>query len=130
MEESVEVTLERTSTESEEKGSSPRPTPSPSMMAPRRKLRSRYVPLPNEVWSSAGYQTPYDVGRQYAIWWYDNAATPEQRDSAHLLSGGGLPQRSTGRFCNSHAKHSTSTRSQKLNVWAYATDSIPAYGGF
>lgn len=91
VEESVEVTLERTSTESEEKGSSPRPTPSPSMMAPRRKLRSRYVPLPNEVWSSAGYQTPYNVGRQYAIWWYDNAATPEQRDSAHLLSGGGLP---------------------------------------
>ncbi|QBB94150.1 Hypothetical protein CpCAPNAT1_02130 [Corynebacterium pseudotuberculosis] len=91
VEESVEVTLERTSAESEEKPSSPRPTPSPSMMAPRRKLRSRYVPLPNEVWSSAGYQTPYDVGRQYALWWYDNAATPEQRDSAHLLSGGGLP---------------------------------------
>lgn len=91
VEESVEVTLGRAAAESEDKDSSPRPTPSPSMMAPRRKLRSRYVPLPNEVWSSAGYQTPYDVGRQYALWWYDNAATAEQRDSAHLLSGGGLP---------------------------------------
>ena len=65
--------------------------PNPSMMAPRRKLRSRYVPLPNEVWASAGFQTPFDVGQQYASWWYDHAATPEQRDSAHLLSGGGLP---------------------------------------
>ncbi|MEJ5997844.1 NYN domain-containing protein [Corynebacterium sp. H130] len=68
-----------------------RPTPNPSMMAPRRKLRSRYVPLPNEVWASAGFQTPFDVGQQYASWWYDNAASPEQRDSAHLFSGGGLP---------------------------------------
>jgi hypothetical protein len=68
-----------------------RPAPNPSMMAPRRKLRSRYVPLPNEVWTSAGFLTPFDVGQQYAIWWYENAATTEQRDSAHLLSGGGLP---------------------------------------
>ena len=68
-----------------------RPVPNPSMMAPRRKLRSRYVPLPNEVWTSAGFLTPFDVGQQYAIWWYENAATVEQRDSAHLLSGGGLP---------------------------------------
>lgn len=67
------------------------PRPSPSMMAPRRKLRSRYVPLPEEVWTSAGFQTPFDVGQQYARWWYDNAASPEQRDQAHLLSGGGLP---------------------------------------
>lgn len=67
------------------------PKPTPLVMAPRRKLRSRYVPLPNEVWSSAGFQTPFDVGQQYASWWYDNAATTEQRDSAHLLSGGGLP---------------------------------------
>ena len=65
--------------------------PKPSMMAPRRKLRSRYVPLPDEVWSSAGFQTPFDVGQQYANWWYQNAATAEQRDQAHLLSGGGLP---------------------------------------
>lgn len=75
----------------------PKPTPKPggapkpSMMAPRRKLRSRYVPLPEEVWTSAGFQTPFDVGQQYATWWYDNAATNEQRDQAHLLSGGGLP---------------------------------------
>lgn len=61
------------------------------MMAPRRRLRSRYVPLPEEVWSSAGFQTPFDVGQQYATWWYENAATAEQRDQAHLLSGGGLP---------------------------------------
>lgn len=70
----------------------PKPgVPKPSMMAPRRKLRSRYVPLPDEVWSSAGFQTPFDVGQQYASWWYENAATAEQRDQAHLLSGGGLP---------------------------------------
>ena len=68
-----------------------RSAPNPSMMAPRRKLRSRYVPLPNEVWASAGFQTPFDVGQQYASWWYENAATNEQRDQAHLLSGGGLP---------------------------------------
>ena len=61
------------------------------MMAPRRKLRSRYVPLPEEVWTSAGFQTPYDVGQQYANWWFENAASNEQRDNAHLLSGGGLP---------------------------------------
>lgn len=65
--------------------------PNPSMMAPRRKLRSRYVPLPNEVWATAGFQTPYDVGQQYASWWFENAATATQRDQAHLLSGGGLP---------------------------------------
>ncbi|MCS5480111.1 NYN domain-containing protein [Corynebacterium sp. YIM 101645] len=70
----------------------PKPgVPKPSMMAPRRKLRSRYVPLPEEVWSSGGFQTPFDVGQQYASWWYENAATVEQRDQAHLLSGGGLP---------------------------------------
>lgn len=65
--------------------------PKPSMMAPRRKLRSRYVPLPDEVWTTDGFRNPYDVGQQYATWWYDNAATTEQRDQAHLLSGGGLP---------------------------------------
>lgn len=69
----------------------PSAVPKPSMMAPRRKLRSRYVPLPNEVWASAGYQTPFDVGQQYASWWYEHAATTDQRDNAHLLSGGGLP---------------------------------------
>ncbi|MDP9852461.1 NYN domain-containing protein [Corynebacterium lowii] len=75
----------------ETESEAPKPAPKPSMMAPKRKLRSRYVPLPNEVWASAGYQTPYDVGQQYATWWYDNAASAEQRDHAHLLSGGGLP---------------------------------------
>ncbi|MBX8995183.1 NYN domain-containing protein [Corynebacterium testudinoris] len=79
--------------ESSDEESTPTPgsIPKPSMMAPRRKLRSRYVPLPEEVWTSAGFQTPFDVGQQYATWWYDNAATIEQRDQAHLLSGGGLP---------------------------------------
>src|SRR5699024_2790158 len=32
-----------------------------------------------------------DVGQQYAAWWYEQAASEEQRDQAHLLSGGGLP---------------------------------------
>lgn len=66
--------------------------PSPSMMAPhRRPLRSKFVPLPEEVWTSSGEQTPFDVGQQYATWWYEQAATEEQRDDAHLLSGGVLP---------------------------------------
>lgn len=68
-----------------------RPVPSPSMMAPRRKPRSRYVPLPDEVWTSSREQTPFDVGRQYATWWFGNAASERQRDEAHLLCGGGLP---------------------------------------
>lgn len=66
--------------------------PSPSMMAPhRRPLRSKFVPLSDEVWTSSGEQTPFDVGQQYATWWYEQAASEQQRDSAHLLSGGGLP---------------------------------------
>ena len=66
--------------------------PSPSMMAPhRRPLRSKFVPLPEEVWTSSGEQTPFDVGQQYATWWYEQAADDEQRDKAHLLSGGTLP---------------------------------------
>ncbi|MCT1515176.1 NYN domain-containing protein [Dietzia cercidiphylli] len=66
--------------------------PSPSMMAPhRRPLRSKFVPLSEEVWTSSGEQTPFDVGQQYATWWYEQAATEEQRDQAHLLSGGVLP---------------------------------------
>lgn len=65
--------------------------PNPSMMAPRRKIRSRYVPLPTEVWQLSGDQNPFDVGEQYAVWWYDHAATPDQRKDAHTLTGGGLP---------------------------------------
>lgn len=76
---------------SEKKTEAPKPKPNPSMMARHRKLRSRYVPLPNEVWASAGEQNPYDIGQQYAIWWFDHAATESQKDDAHLLSGGGLP---------------------------------------
>lgn len=72
----------------------PHRRPSPSMMAQKRRpmQRSRYVPLPyDEVWESAGNQTPFDIGQQYAMWWYNNAATAEQRTNAHLLTGGGLP---------------------------------------
>ncbi|MDV7999656.1 NYN domain-containing protein [Rhodococcus sp. IEGM 1408] len=66
--------------------------PSPSMMARhRRPLRSKFVPLSEEVWTSSGEQTPFDVGQQYATWWYEQAASDEQRDGAHLLSGGVLP---------------------------------------
>ncbi|MBZ8177205.1 NYN domain-containing protein [Corynebacterium poyangense] len=81
--------------EDQDNGVPPKPKPSgppkPSMMAPRRKLRSRYVPLPAEVWTTAGSQNPFDVGQQYAAWWYENAANEQQRNHAHLLSGGGLP---------------------------------------
>lgn len=93
--------------------------PSPSMMAPRRKLRSRYVPLPNEVWASAGFQTPFDVGQQYASWWYDNAASPEQRDSAHLFSGGGLPpeiDRPLLQFACETLHEYTLTETQRVNL--------------
>ena len=77
-----------------EPASEPVHRPSPGMMAQKRRppQRSRYVPLPyDEVWESAGNQTPFDIGQQHAIWWYNNAATLDQRGSAHILTGGGLP---------------------------------------
>lgn len=99
----------------------PKPSgpPKPSMMAPRRKLRSRYVPLPNEVWTSGGAQTPFDVGQQYATWWYDNAASVEQRDQAHLLSGGGLPpeiDRPLLQFACETLHEYTLSESQRVNL--------------
>jgi uncharacterized LabA/DUF88 family protein len=98
----------------------PKPgVPKPSMMAPRRKLRSRYVPLPEEVWSSAGFQTPFDVGQQYASWWFENAATAEQRDQAHLLSGGGLPpeiDRPLLQFACETLHEYTLSESQRVNL--------------
>ncbi|WP_448851908.1 NYN domain-containing protein [Corynebacterium sp. 335C] len=97
----------------------PAPRPSPSMMAPRRKLRSRYVPLPNEVWASAGFQTPFDVGQQYASWWYESAATEKQRDEAHLLSGGGLPthiDRPLLQFACETLHEYTLTENQRVNL--------------
>ncbi|WJY98529.1 NYN domain-containing protein [Corynebacterium fournieri] len=97
----------------------PKPAPKPSMMAPRRKLRSRYVPLPEEVWTSAGFQTPYDVGQQYATWWFENAASSEQRDSAHLLSGGGLPpeiDRPLLQFACETLHEYTLTETQRVNL--------------
>lgn len=97
----------------------PRPAPKPSMMAPKRKLRSRYVPLPNEVWASAGNQTPYDVGQQYAAWWYEHAASTEQRDQAHLLSGGGLPpevDRPLLQFACETLHEYTLSESQRVNL--------------
>ncbi|UBI02327.1 NYN domain-containing protein [Corynebacterium freneyi] len=99
------------------KPSSPRPNP--SMMAPRRKLRSRYVPLPNEVWASAGFQSPFDVGQQYALWWYESAATDAQRDEAHLLSGGGLPpeiDRPLLQFACETLHEYTLTDAQRVNL--------------
>ncbi|MDO5512200.1 NYN domain-containing protein [Corynebacterium sp.] len=102
------------------KPGAPKPgAPKPSMMAPRRKLRSRYVPLPEEVWSSAGFQTPFDVGQQYATWWYDNAASVEQRDTAHLLSGGGLPpeiDRPLLQFACETLHEYTLSESQRVNL--------------
>lgn len=95
------------------------PRPNPSMMAPRRKLRSRYVPLPNEVWASAGFQSPYDVGQQYALWWYESAATDRQRDEAHLLSGGGLPpeiDRPLLQFACETLHEYTLTENQRVNL--------------
>ncbi len=97
----------------------PAPRPNPSMMAPRRKLRSRYVPLPNEVWASAGFQTPFDVGQQYANWWYEQAATDDQRDGAHLLSGGGLPpeiDRPLLQFACETLHEYTLTEDQRVNL--------------
>ena len=96
-----------------------KPAPKPSMMAPRRKLRSRYVPLPEEVWTSAGFQTPFDVGQQYASWWFDNAANGEQRDQAHLLSGGGLPpeiDRPLLQFACETLHEYTLSESQRVNL--------------
>ncbi|WKD60019.1 NYN domain-containing protein [Corynebacterium caspium] len=97
----------------------PKPAPKPSMMAQKRKLRSRYVPLPNEVWASAGFQTPFDVGQQYASWWYENAATQDQRDKAHLLSGGGLPSeidRPLLQFACETLHEYTLTETQRVNL--------------
>ncbi|HAT1548769.1 NYN domain-containing protein [Corynebacterium striatum] len=99
---------------------SPKPAaPKPSMMAPRRKLRSKYVPLPEEVWTSAGFQSPFDVGQQYASWWFENAASAEQRDQAHLLSGGGLPpeiDRPLLQFACETLHEYTLTESQRVNL--------------
>lgn len=97
----------------------PSPRPNPSMMAPRRKLRSRYVPLPNEVWTSAGFQTPFDVGQQYATWWYEQIATDQARDTAHLLSGGGLPaeiDRPLLQFACETLHEYTLTETQRVNL--------------
>ena len=93
--------------------------PKPSMMAPRRRLRSRYVPLPEEVWASAGFQTPFDVGQQYASWWFEHAATADQRDQAHLLSGGGLPpevDRPLLQFACETLHEYTLSESQRVNL--------------
>lgn len=98
----------------------PKPAaPKPSMMAPRRKLRSKYVPLPEEVWTSAGFQSPFDVGQQYASWWFENAADAEQRDQAHLLSGGGLPpeiDRPLLQFACETLHEYTLSESQRVNL--------------
>ena len=118
---SGESTTEPSASEDGANASTPKPNPrpNPSMMAPRRKLRSRYVPLPNEVWASAGFQTPFDVGQQYANWWYENIANEQARDSAHLLSGGGLPpaiDRPLLQFACETLHEYTLTETQRVNL--------------
>ncbi|MDN6552633.1 NYN domain-containing protein [Corynebacterium flavescens] len=116
--EAADPAEESTSTE-EGPGEEKSAAPKPSMMAPRRKLRSKYVPLPEEVWSSAGFQSPFDVGQQYASWWFENAANAEQRDQAHLLSGGGLPpeiDRPLLQFACETLHEYTLTESQRVNL--------------
>ena len=113
-----------TDAQASDKNTAPKPAPKPSapkpsMMAPRRKLRSKYVPLPEEVWSSAGFQSPFDVGQQYASWWFDNAASADQRDQAHLLSGGGLPpeiDRPLLQFACETLHEYTLTETQRVNL--------------
>lgn len=78
--------------DSDDSGDENSPRPNPGMMAARRRpMRSRYVPLTEEVWTSSGEASPYDVGQQYATWWYQHAADEEQRQKAHTLTGGALP---------------------------------------
>ena len=115
----VEAELANHPPETPKPGAKHTSAPKPSMMAPRRKLRPRYVPLPEEVWASAGFQTPFDVGQQYATWWYENAATSEQRDQAHLLSGGGLPpeiDRPLLQFACETLHEYTLSESQRVNL--------------
>lgn len=92
-EENTEPEVEEEQAQAAEKPApeKPAPRPNPGMMARHRKLRSRYVPLPSEVWTAAGSQGSYDIGEQYAMWWWDHCAEDKQIDEAHLLTGGGLP---------------------------------------
>ena len=62
---------------------------------------------------------PFDVGQQYASWWFDNAASTEQRDQAHLLSGGGLPpeiDRPLLQFACETLHEYTLTETQRVNL--------------
>lgn len=108
--------------ELEQKKPTPTRRPSPTMMAQRRRPtpRSRYVPLPyDEVWESAGNQTPFDIGQHYATWWYNNAASPQQVDSAHTLTGGGLPleiDRPLLQFACQTLEVYTLTETQRVNL--------------
>ena len=109
--------------------SAPKPTPgrptpgtarpTPAMMAPRRRLRNRYVPLPTEIWQSGGQQNPFDIGEQYAIWWYHNAIDEDQRREAHTYTGGGLPpeiNRPLLQFACETLHEYTLTESQRVNL--------------
>lgn len=93
--------------------------PTPAMMASRRRLRNRYVPLPTEIWQSGGQQSPFDIGEQYAIWWYHNAIDDDQRDEAHTYTGGGLPpeiNRPLLQFACETLHEYTLTESQRVNL--------------
>lgn len=93
--------------------------PTPAMMASRRRLRNRYVPLPTEIWQSGGQQSTFDIGEQYAIWWYHNAIDEDQRSQAHTYTGGGLPpeiNRPLLQFACETLHEYTLTESQRVNL--------------
>lgn len=88
-------TLDRAESASESTrgmSSTPVSRPNPSMMAMRKNPPSERPTMPTsrEVWSSSGDQTPFDVGQQFAQWWFENA-NADERASAPTLTGGGLP---------------------------------------
>ena len=100
-----------------ESSEAPKPSaiPKPSMMAPRRKLRSRYVPLPEEVWSSSGFQTHLMSGNNTPA---GGLKMPHQQINAtrHMSSlAVDYRPRLIAHFYNLPARPCTNTRSAKPN---------------